>query len=1051
MRRLHSIFLLCLSLIVTLTCAPAPAQTVDTAIIGTITDSSGAAIPGATVVVSSSATGIKKQAVTGSGGEYTINYLTPGNFDVTVSANGFRSAGQTNIVLQINQQARVNLVMGVAGQEQTIQVQGTQPLLQTEDASLGVVVGADSAANLPLNGRKFNDLAILTPGVTVYNPDNHSSSTDGSAISAYGSQVTWAQVNVDGVTMVNNRHAYINVYPSVDAIQEFKVLTGNAEAEYGGGAGTVTNIQLKTGTNAFHGDLFEFFRNTAMDARNFFLVAPVPKQVLKQNQFGGTVGGPIIKDRTFFFFSYEGLRSVEQSASLANVLSPAEENGDFSALLPSTQLFSPYTGLPYPNNQIPVDPVAQNIAQKYIPLPNTNQNGLNYAGVTSGNESVNQYLVRFDHKINDNNQLAFHFLYAFRNFPSSDLNPNFTYKGTYPIYNIGLQYVHTFNPAMVNELRLGTDLEHVKQLSTLAGTNFTAASIGINGFVQPNGQPWPPPDEGFPVFSSSDLIDIGDGTAASNLDASGTYQFVDNFTWTKGKHTLIFGADIRHNQDNATTDNTPYGQLNFNGSETGYDGADLILGVPSSVITPEGVPLTAARQWRDAWYFQDNWKATPKLTLNLGLRYDLWVPPHDNLDTSRTLNFGTSPPTVVDLPNPIWKVTHKDFAPRIGVAYNLPHQFVVRAGYGITFYGGQFDNINILQLNPPVDPSFTLTNGYTPANPPTATIQYPVSPSLAAANANVATLPMNDQHPDLYLQTYNLTVSKQFWSNVIDISYVGVKGNHQDTSDENFNTGPPQPASGNVNANRPYPTFGTIRLIDFSGGASSYNGLNIHFEHRFTHQLQFTGSYSWSHLLDNQGTDINNGSSETQIPASKEWASGLTDQRNYLTIAFVWELPKFAGGNAAMRAVVNGWGINSIYQYISGSPLWVTQSVDGENNGNQNQRPDLVPGQPLHLAHRTNAEFFNTAHFTEAIDHYGSAPRNAVTGVKNDPLTLAVKRVFPLPFEGQHLDFRFEAFNALNHPQFAAPGVVQGSSTFGVITGTHTDNRDLQLALKYVF
>ncbi len=1051
MRRLNSVFLLCLSLIATLTCAPAPAQTVDTAIVGTITDSSGAAIPGATVVVSSSATGTKKQSVTSSSGDFTINYLTPGNFDVTVTANGFRPAEQKSIVLQINQQARVNLVLGVAGQEQTIQVQGTQPLLQTEDASLGVVVGADSAANLPLNGRKFNDLAILTPGVTVYNPDNHSSSTDGSAVSAYGSQVTWAQVNVDGVTMVNNRHAYINVYPSVDAIQEFKVLTGNAEAEYGGGAGTVTNIQLKTGTNTLHGDVFEFFRNTAMDARNFFLVAPVPKQVLKQNQFGGTVGGPIIKDRTFFFFSYEGLRSVEQNASLANVLSVAEDNGDFSALLPATQLYSPYTGLPYPNNQIPVDPVAQNIAQKYIPLPNTNQNGLNYAGVTSGNESVNQYLVRFDHKINDNNQLAFHFLYAFRNFPSSDLNPNFTYTGTYPIYNVGLQYVHTFNAAMVNELRLGTDLEHVKQLSTLAGTSFTAASIGINGFVQPNGQPWPPQDTGFPVFSSSDLIDIGDGTAASNLDASGTYQFVDNFTWTKGKHTLIFGADIRHNQDNATTDNTPYGQLNFNGSETGYDGADLILGVPSSVITPEGVPLTAARQWRDAWYFQDNWKATPKLTLNLGLRYDLWVPPHDNLDTSRTLNFNTSPPTVVNLPNPIWKITHKDFAPRIGVAYLLPHQFVVRAGYGITFYGGQFDNINILQLNPPVDPSFTLTNGYTPSNPPTATIQYPVSPSLVAANANVASLPMNDQHPDLYLQTYNLTVSKQFWSNVIDISYVGVKGNHQDTSDENFNSGPPQPASGNVNANRPYPTFGTIRLIDFSGGASSYNGLNIHFEHRFTHGLEFTGSYSWSHLLDNQGTDINNGSSETQVPASKEWASGLTDQRNYLTIAFVWELPKVSGGNAAMRAVVNGWGINSIYQYISGSPLWLTQSIDGENNGNQNQRPDLVPGQPLHVAHRTNAEFFNTARFTPAIAHYGSTPRNPVTGVKNDPLTLAVKRIFPLPFEGQHLDFRFEAFNAFNHPQFAAPGVVQGSSTFGVISGTHTDNRDLQLALKYVF
>ena len=819
--------------------------------------------------------------------------------------------------------------------------------------------------------------------------------------------MTWAQVNVDGVTMVNNRHAYVNVYPSNDAIQEFKVLTGNAEAEYGGGAGTVTNIQLKTGTNTFHGNLFEFFRNTAMDARNFFLVAPVPKQVLKQNQFGGTVGGPIIKDRTFFFISYEGLRSVEQTASLANVLTVAEENGDFSALLPATQLFSPYTGLPYPNNQIPVDPVAQNIAQKYIPLPNTNSKTAKTTLTSRAAPRLqNQYLGRIDHKINEANQLAVHYIYAFRNFPWADPDPHFTYTGTYPIYNAGLQYVHTFSPRMVNELRLGTDLENVKVLSTLANTTFTAASIGINGFVQPNGAPWPPPDEGFPVLSSSDLIGIGSGTAASNLDDSRTYQVVDNVTWNRGRHTLIFGADIRYAQDNATTDNTPYGQINFSGSETGYDGADFILGVPSDIITPEGVPLTIPARVRDALYVQDNWKATPNLTLNLGLRYDLWVPPHDNLNTSRTLDFSTSPPTVVNLPDPLWKITHKDFSPRVGIAYSLPHQFVVRSGYGITFYGGQFDNINILQLNPPSDPSFSLTNGTcgycTPSNAPTATIDNPVSPSLKAANANVVSLPANDQHPDLYLQTWNLTLSKQFWSNVIDISYVGVKGNHQDTSDENFNTGPPQPASGNVNANRPYPTFGTIRLIDFEG-ASMYNGLNIHFEHRFTHGLEFTGSYSWSHLLDNQGVDTNNGSSQTQKPASKEWASGLTDQRNYLTIAFVWELPKLSGGNSVARAVLNGWGFNSIYQYISGSPIRIDQSEDGENNGNQNQRPDLVPGQSLHLPNRSISEWFNTAAFTEAIAHYGSTPRNPVTRARGErplPLTLATQEDFPHTLRG---------------------------------------------------
>ncbi len=1038
------------------------AQTVDTAITGIVTDSSGAVIPGATVAVTSVTTGTKKEARTSSGGDYILNYLIPGSYDVTVTANGFGASTENGILLQVNQTARVNVSLRVGSATQTVSVEsGSQPLLQSEDSSLGVVVGTESAQNLPLNGRKFDDLAVLTPGVTVTEPDNHSSTTNGGSINAYGSQAVWAQVNVDGVTMVNNRHAYINVYPSIDAIQEFKVLTGNAEAEYGGGAGTVTNIQLKSGSNAFHGDVFEFVRNTDLDARNYFLVRPVPQQVLKQNQFGATAGGPIVKDRTFFFVSYEGLRSVEQSAGLTEVLTSDEKNGDFSALCSSftggicdpgagTQLISPYSGDPYSNNQVPVDTVAQSIAQNYMPAPNTNQNGENYAYVTGGNESVNQYIGRIDHRINDRNQLALHFVYAHRNFPSVDPNPNFTYKGTYPIYNSGLQYVHTFSPKMVNELRLGVDLEHVKQLSTLANTSFTAASIGIQGFTV-NGAPLPPQDEGFPIISSSDLIGMGNGIAASNLDDSRTYQGVDNLTWVRGKHTLIFGADIRRTQDDATTDNTPYGQLNFSGAETGFDGADFILGVPSFVITPEGVPLTLARQWRDSFYVQDNWKASNRLTLNLGLRYDLWVPPHDDLDTSRTLDFSTSPPSIVPLADPIWKITYKDFSPRVGFAYSFRNQTVLRGGYGITYFGGQFDNINILQLNPPADPSFTLNNGTVPSNPPLATIEQPVPPELAAANANVASLPANDRHPDLYLQTWNLTLSQQFGANVLDISYVGVKGTHQDTSDYGYNSGPPQPSSGSVQADRPYPTFGQIRLIDFEG-ASMYNGLNVHFEHPFSHNLELTAAYSWSHLIDNQGGDINSASSDVQIPASKEWANGLTDQRNYLTVAFVAQMPKFTGGDGAARAIVNGWGLNGIFQYISGSPIWINQAEDGENNGNPNERPDLT-GQPIKLApgSRTIGEWFNTDAFTQAVAHYGSTPRNPISGVAINPLTLALTRTFPMPVEGQHLEFRAEAFNALNHPQFASPGASYGSGNFGQITSTVSDNRDLQLVLKYIF
>jgi hypothetical protein len=367
--------------------------------------------------------------------------------------------------------------------------------------------------------------------------------------------------------------------------------------------------------------------------------------------------------------------------------------------------------------------------------------------------------------------------------------------------------------------------------------------------VQPNGQPWPPSEEGFPIISISSLVAMGD--TVNDDDAGITYQMVDNVTRTRGKNTMIIGTDIEHHQDDADTSNTPLGSIGFTGTETAYNAAkistekgnaaaDFMIGSPATIITPEGIPLTAAREWKDYWYFQDNWKATTNLTLNLGIRYDLSLPPKDLLPTSETLDWSTNPVSLVALPNPLWKITHKDFGPRVGFAYGLPWQSVIRGGYGITYFSGQFDNINILQLNPPIDPSFSLSNGNcgycAKPNAPIATLANPVPSALKASVANIVSLPNGDAHPDLYLQTFNLTYSKQFWSNVIDIGYVGVKGTHQDTSLLNFNTGAPQAQGGNVQANRPYPTYGQMRVIDFHG-ASFYNGLQVHFQHRLTHNL----------------------------------------------------------------------------------------------------------------------------------------------------------------------------------------------------------------------
>jgi hypothetical protein len=1031
------------------------AQTVDTAILGTVNDSSGAAVPSATVTVLSTATGVSKVATTNTQGEFEVRFLTPGTYDVAVQANGFTSQTQKGVVLQISQQEKLTFALSVSSRQESVVVQGGQQLMQTEDASLGLVVGPERTENLPLNGRKFDDLAVLTPGTSVYNPDLHSSSTDGSAISSNGGRSTWGQVNLDGITMVNNRHNYVNLYPSVDAIQEFKVQTGNYSAQYGGNAGSNVNIQIKSGTNDFHGDVFEFIRNDAVDARNYFIPAPIKKNVLKQNQFGATLGGPIVKKKTFFFASYEGLRSVEAFPKTSVVLTDAQKSGDFSA--DGTTVINPFTQQPYPNNIVPqsdLNPVALNIANSYMPAPNSSGD-TNYAGYSVGNLSVNQYIGRLDEYFNDSNQMFVHYIYAKRNFPNTDLNPNFKFTGTYPAQNIALQYLHIFSPRLLNELRVGANLEHVQQLSTLTGTGFTIDSLGINGMNVggPNGRPLRPNEEGFPVIGISGYIGIGSDLAASNLDDSRAYQLVDDVSWTVGKHALTIGTDIRYIEDNATTNNWPFGNIAFTGDITGDPAADFLLGYPKTTLTPEGVPITKAREWRSAEYIQDNWKVRPNLTINAGLRYDLFAPPIDDNAVTRTLDFSTSPPTFTPAPglklHDIWKITHKDFGPRIGFAYSATPSLVVRGAYGIFYFGGQFDNINILQLNPPTAGSLTITN---PNVDPIATIQNPIPAALYPANPffNAVTLTEDRKHPDMYLQTWNLTVSKQFGANVLDVGYVGVKGTKIDSSIKNWNS--PAPGPGDIQARRPFNTYARIRYPDFEG-ASSYNALQVHLERRLAHSLSFTAAYTYSHELDNQAYDTNGGGCGCQDPRNPhEWANGATDQRHALAIGYVWQFPTPHVDSSLVKAVAGGWGLSGLMQFASGVPFDVEESTDSQNTDGQWERPLLVPGQKLKVSNPSKSRWFNTDAFAPSTFVYGNSPRNPLNQAATKTLNFSLTRTFAMPFaESQRLEMRFEAFNALNTPQFAAPDANLGDGTFGQVTSTQINNRELQLAAKYFF
>jgi outer membrane receptor protein involved in Fe transport len=1033
------------------------AQTVDTAILGTVVDSTQAAIPNAEVTIEQTATGVSRTAKTNSEGIFEFRYIVPGEYTVQVKADSFRAEKHTGIGIQIGQQAKLTFVLQVGSVQQTLEVQSTSPLLQTEDATLAGVVSSGRITNLPLNGRKFGDLAILTPGVQVSNPDNHSSSTAGSTIASNGGRPTWGQVNVDGITMVNNRSNYVNLFPSIDAIQEFKVQTGNYSAEYGGNAGSNVNVQIKSGTNQIHGDLFEFFRNDAMDARNYFLPSPLPQNILKQNQFGATVGGPIIKDKTFFFLSYEGLRSISESPSKAIVPTAAQRRGDFSAS--PDPVTDPTTGQPFPGNIIPqarLNSVATSIINQYMPLPNTGGD-LNYAGSSLGDQTNHQGIVRVDHYFSQKDQLFAHYIGAHRAFPDTDLNPNFSFTGDYPMHNFQAQYVHTFNPYTINEFRAGFDLENVSQLSTRTNTDFTIESLGINGMNVggPNGRPLRPDEQGFPLLNIAGYLGMGDDLAASNLDNSRTFQFVDNVTLTKASHTLKFGGDVRRLRDDATTNNWPFGSLSFTSDIANDAAAAYMLGFPRTVLTPEGVPITASRQTRLAFYLQDDWKISPRLTLNLGVRWDYFQVPTDVNGVTRTLLFPPGGvPTFYPAPGVInhslWDQNYKDFSPRVGFAYRFAPDTVIRGGYGMFYFGGQFDNINILQLNPPTAGSLTINN---PSLNPIATINNPIPAALYPADPifNAVTLPPDRRHPDTYLQSWNLQVSRQFGSsNLFEAAYVGNKGTHLDTSFKNFNQ--PDPGPGDIQARRPYQGVARIRMQHY-GANLSYNALQLRFERRMAKGISATVAYAFSHTIDDTGETTNNGGCLCQRPTRvNERAASLYDQRHSMVASFVWEIPFAKTWSGVPGVILGGWAFEGIVTLASGNPFDVLQSFDGQNNDGLWERPNTVPGQKISVPNQGPSNWFNTNAFTGSIFQYGNSPRNPFVGPGTKNLNLSLRKNFKMPYSEAHsLEFRAESFNAFNTPQFSNPDGNLGNGSFGQVTNTKIDNRILQMALKYYF
>jgi Carboxypeptidase regulatory-like domain len=1084
---------------------PSFSQTSSTAILGTVLDASGAVVVGAKVTVLQVQTGIKRQDVSSSSGDYNFPLLDPGDYSVTVEAPGFKTETRTGIQLELNLKARIDFHLEVGAEVQRVEVTTQAALLSTDQATLGQVVNTRRIEELPLNGRNVGALAVLQPGVqyggrmglTDLNSGGGGGIPipgDAISISANGQRDTDQHATLDGVGVTEARVNTVPFTPSPEAIEEFKVQAGTYSAEYGTHSGAQLAMALKSGGNAFHGDAFEFLRNDKLDAQDYFQnyfnppgSTPTPKNLLRQNQYGFLLSGPILipkiysgKNRTFFMFDFES-RRLRQPNQVGESLVPTQafENGDLSALLNRhdssgaallpIQIIDPITGVPFAGDIIPasrISPIAKNLYNFWpapqFGLPNP-LSGFNYIGVGATSIDDDQRYIRIDHQLSDDDRLFGH--YAFDDIKYGQTfgdNPNFPYFVAGRNQNAAAQWIHIFNHEIINEFRLGYMRSTDNTLNPRSNTNFSLDALGLTGLrvLNDNNRAFTSREAGLPPINFSNFAGLGDRDGGNGFDYNNQYELGDNVTISHGAHNFKLGFMATKVVLDRGAANVPRGDLTFDDAVGNSDWASFLLGYPVSTDTPEGIPLTYPRQNRYGAYVQDDWKVTQRLTINLGLRYEYNSVATDVKGLWRSLDFTqevNGVPTLVPnirTPYHFYDPEKKMFMPRIGLAYRLSEKTVIRSGYGIYYNVHQLNNYTILNLNPPLSGSAFFSND--PSNglithPTPITSQNPFGALSTTSIINANTLNRNDYEPRLH--QWSLGVQRQLpWESVLDVSYVGSKGVHIDNTVELNNPDPaPNTPTSSAQQRRPYQyvidgpggpvrPLSRIRFLD-SGGNSWYHGLQVGYQKRFSHGLTGSVAYTYS-KSEGEGYGrnesfgfTNNGS--YQDPRNRAADKGVYpfDTKHNAVISWLYELPTVpAFRQGVAHQIFGGWQANGILTLHSGLPFTVTQS-GSLNTINSPVRPDRIgSGQE---SNPTVNLWFNPNDFQvvtcqvstlPGLCHYGSSGNGILRGPNFHDVDFSLFKNFQIK-ESLKLQFRAEMFNLFNTPNFNPPNHSLSAST----------------------